>query len=390
MLGQQNFVQQMAGMLADPSMIFMHNVTQAYHSGVKKRYRGQKGEDWEQVVRFWADQANLARYTQFQELQDGKNIPKQDFSRLLTILTNFFPEQSKAQGLVERNKTSFERFMKDFPSAQADVQGLYASLLASLRRLSKADDTFWWWTKFLKEWVPDTTKGDIDAIANLWELDTMFDTLQETIAKHAEVHGGHLKPSTLEQIPIDQPWVETLRALGAQNLTADLSCGEGDDPTQVLKAVQATCQVELQDVNERLADNQDKVDQMNANPPSLSAEEFTSLQELIDRKKEVEHLQNQLATVEVEVQEQYLAYKEEIFQGRNRVEFRRKPTTYSGVSIPEGDLRLLHFTPKDRVKLFLARAPKAWANWLKALRVPLETMDDVERAILVLVTVASE
>ena len=173
----------------------------------------------------------------------------------------------------------------------------------------------------------------------------MLDTLQETIAKHAEVHGGHLKPSTLEQIPIDQPWMETLHALDAQHLTADLSCGEGDDPTQVLKAVQATCQVELQDVNERLC-NQDKVGQMNANPPTLSAEELASLQELIDRKKEVEDLQNQLATVEVEVQEQCLAYKEEVFQGRNRADFRRKPTTYSGVSIPEGDLRLLHFTLK--------------------------------------------
>ena len=104
----------------------------------------------------------------------GSGWTKGDFSRLLTILANFFPDnKSKALSLLERSKTSFERwtrFMKDFPSAQADLQGLFTSLLASLRRLSRADDTFWWWTKFFKEWVPDN-QGDIDAVANLWELD---------------------------------------------------------------------------------------------------------------------------------------------------------------------------------------------------------------------------
>jgi len=36
------------------------------------------------------------------------------------------------------------------------------------------------------------------------------------------------------------------------------------------------------------------------------------------------------------------------------------------------------------------RLAKAWVNLLKALRVPLETMDDVEKAVLLLVTVANE
>jgi hypothetical protein len=81
------------------------------------------------------------------ELQEGKEVSKSEYIRLLTILVAFFPEGSPALSLVDRNKTAFEKYVKYYPTAAADCQSLYATLTASLRRLSKADDTstFWYW-----------------------------------------------------------------------------------------------------------------------------------------------------------------------------------------------------------------------------------------------------
>jgi hypothetical protein len=158
----------------------------------------------------------------------------------------------------------------------------------------------------------------------------------------------------------------------------------------VLRSAILANQNDLLEAEERLKESHEKVDRLSDDPSTLSLDEEASLQEMVDIKAAREMLQKELEAAEPGVQEAYLTYKEEGFNGRNRVEFRRSPTTYSGIPIPEGDLRLLHFTPKDRVKFFLAKCPKNWVSWMKALRVPLETMDDVKRAMLLLVSAANE
>ena len=77
-------------MLADPSMLWMAAIQASYAGGTKKPYQGRQGEDWDATRRLFSDQAQLAKYTVWTDLQDGKEVSKGEYIRLLTILVAFF------------------------------------------------------------------------------------------------------------------------------------------------------------------------------------------------------------------------------------------------------------------------------------------------------------
>ena len=232
-------------------MLWMSSIQNIYAGGSKKPFQGRQGEDWEATRRLFSDQAQLAKYTVWTDLQDGNEVSKAEYVRLLTILVSFFPEATPSLSLVERNKTAFEKYVKDYATADADCQSLYATLTASLRRLSKADDTFWFWVKFFVDYRVSVKPG-LDAASSLWKLDKMFDQLQATIDEHAENNGGHLKPSTLTPVPVERPWEEKLREIHDYYDEVDLRCGKGDDPTLVIRCAMQTNQKDLLEAKERV------------------------------------------------------------------------------------------------------------------------------------------
>ena len=265
-------------MLTDPSMVWMSNIAAVYTARTKRPYRGVSGEDWEITARLFADQAQLAKYTVWTNLLEGKNVGKQEYVRLLTILVSFFSDGTPALTLVEKNKVAFERYLKDYPTATADCQSLFTTLMASLRRLSKADDSFWYWTKYFAEYRVKVKPG-LDLMAELWSLDKMFDKLQDTINSVATNNGGHLKPSSLTPIPIEKGWISKMRNVASFYEQIDLQCGEEDDPALVVKSAMAANQKELDEAEKILSEMSDQVSQLSENPTNLTSEEASSLQD---------------------------------------------------------------------------------------------------------------
>jgi hypothetical protein len=366
-----------------------------------KWFGGKEGDDFEKFNDILMDQADLARYQFFIDLIERVNgrdpehklaLPMGEFRSFLTGLKSLVPANSTAFKRISHVKTMLSKTTQEGRANASLVQPdkIFEGLMTVLRRLAKADDTIHHWVSKFSTLKLFSTETQISGVHVVFALQDMFNDLEkvQTMISQAK---GFVKPSTLrkEVYAWDK---KAMCALVLDHEGKGLVCEAEDDPSRVLGA----CADEFVDHIKETQDHLEvSIREADAETTANGALQSSGVDEADlewpnhDTKVMFEQQLKELSSRQIAFEAAAERVQAEIAKERAFAQtfgnagsmIHRHAKTYAGEEIPEGDLRTLVFSEKDKTRLFFAACPLSWKRVLYVMQVPLSSLDDVLAAL---------